>query len=60
MKCANFVFLSTTTKIESNPLLEGSFTMKSVVILFQAACAVGMGCSKPYGACLEDLRGVKT
>ncbi|KAM7486569.1 hypothetical protein LguiA_002578 [Lonicera macranthoides] len=61
MKCAIFENLSTTTKIESFPLLVlGKPKMKSIEISVQGSLGIGNGVYKPWGfsldlACLQVI-----
>jgi hypothetical protein len=48
-KCANFVNLSTTTKIQSFPYVLGNSVMKSMDMLYHLCSGMGKGCSNPDG-----------
>ena len=51
-KCAIFVNLSTTTKIESYPCTKGNFIMKSALIWVHAFSGIKFGINFPAGGCV--------
>ena len=48
-KCANFVNLSTTTKMQSFPCVLGNLVMKSMDMLSHLCYGMGRGCSSLVG-----------
>ena len=54
-KCAYFVNLSTTTKIQSFPFTLGSSIMKSIEILSHLCSGIDRGCSNSTGRVCSDL-----
>jgi hypothetical protein len=48
-KCANFVNLSTTTKMHSFPYALGKLVMKSMDMLSHLCSGMGKGCNSPAG-----------
>jgi hypothetical protein len=54
-KCLSLVRQSTTTQIASKPLELWSPVIKSIEILCQGLCAIGIGWRTPYGEWYEAL-----
>jgi len=54
-KCAYFVSLSTTTKIQSFLFTLGNPVMKSIEILSHFCSSIGKGCSNMAGKVCSDL-----
>jgi hypothetical protein len=54
-KCANFVNLSTTTKIQSFPCVFGNPVMKSMDMLSHLFSGMGKGCSSPARCVCSSL-----
>ena len=48
-KCANFINLSTTTKMQSFPCALGKMVMKSMDILSHLCFGMGKDCNSPTG-----------
>ena len=48
-KCANFVNLSTTMKMQSFPCVLGNPVMKSMDIISHLCSVMGKGCNSPTG-----------
>jgi len=55
MKCAIFVNLSTTTKIESYSCTKGNFVIKSMLMLVHTFFEIEFGISFPTGGCVQFL-----
>ena len=55
MKCAIFVNLSTTTKIESYPCAKGNFIIKSALIWVHTFSGIKFGINFPTGGCVQFL-----